>query len=91
MPFGWFGGDKKLEQQKAALQECTELLAYLEARVAHLAHLEAKLLDVWPKGQPRSRGIAREDRGRFASSSILPRTGLHPPSASSPISTTSST
>jgi hypothetical protein len=41
--------DKKLEQQKAALQECTESLAFLEKRVAHFAHLEAKFADVWPQ------------------------------------------
>jgi hypothetical protein len=60
MPFGWSGGDKKLEQQKAALQECTDSLAFLEKRVAHLAHLEATFADVWP----RSSGVPAELRAK---------------------------
>ena len=60
MPFGWFGGDKKLDQQKTALRECTELLAFLEKRVAHLAHLEATFADVWPQNS----GVPEELRAK---------------------------
>jgi hypothetical protein len=49
MPFGRLGGNEKLAQQKAALQECIDSLAYLEKRVAHLTRLESKFADVWPQ------------------------------------------
>ena len=60
MPFGWFGGNEKLEQQRTALRECTESLAFLEKRVAHFAHLEAKFADVWPQNS----GVPEELRAK---------------------------
>jgi hypothetical protein len=47
MVFGMFGGARKLEQQRAALRECTESLALLESHIVDLACLKIEFAEVW--------------------------------------------
>jgi hypothetical protein len=65
MVFGMFGDARKLEQQRAALRECTESLVLLESRIADLPRLKIEFADVWsarddPKALRKLAGQARQ-------------------------------
>jgi hypothetical protein len=64
MIFGMFGGDRKLEAQRAALRDCTQHLESLEERLSGVDAIRAQFADVWPdEGVPNDL-LARVARSR---------------------------
>lgn len=73
MVFGRFGGDKRLEAQKIALNEFIEQFDAIQQRVNDLSTIKAQFADVWPSEGVPAELVSEIEKARNLSGMLVQR------------------